>query len=74
LKIITEINRKIEDSILDIPITKISFNPIFKNILTVAYEDGIVDFISLSEDYYKTSYYDLDKFKENIIKLSNIRI
>ena len=74
MKIITEINRKIEDSILDIPITKISFNPIFKNILTVAYEDGIVDFISLSEDYYKTSYYDLDKFKENIIKLSNIRI
>jgi hypothetical protein len=59
---------------LDTPIIKIRFNPIYKNILTVAYEDGLVDFISLSEDYYKTSYYDLDKFKENIIKLSNIKI
>ena len=59
---------------LDIPIIKIRFNPIFRNILTVAYEDGIVDFISLSEDYFNTSYYDLDKFKEIIIKLSNSRI
>jgi hypothetical protein len=59
---------------LDIPIINIRFNPIYRNILTVAYGDGLVDFISLSEDYYKTSYYDLDKFKENIIKLSNMKI
>ena len=72
LKVILDFNRKIEDtSMFEIAVTQIKFNPIFRNILTISYRDGLVDFIDLSEDFYKNSFYDMEKFKENIIRISN---
>lgn len=69
LKPILEVERKIENSMINVPIINIKFNPIFRNILTIAFDDGLVDFISLSEDFYNTSYNDLERLKSNIDKI-----
>jgi len=58
---------------INIPINKISFNPIYKNILTIAYEDGIIDVLNLSEDFYINSYNDIEILKTDMMKLGNLK-
>jgi len=70
---VLEFDRKIENSMIKIPINKIVFNPIFRNIITISYEDGIVDMVNLSEDFHKNSYNDIEKLENDIIKLSNYK-
>ena len=68
-----EVDRKLENSMINIPINKISFNPIYKNILTIAYEDGIIDVLNLSEDFYINSYNDIEILKTDMMKLGNLK-
>jgi len=67
------VDRKLENSMINIPINKISFNPIYKNILTIAYEDGIIDVLNLSEDFYINSYNDIEILKTDMMKLGNLK-
>lgn len=73
LKIILEIDRKIENSMINIPINKIKFNMIFKNILTVSYNDGIVDFISLSEDFFRMGNDDVEKLRNVMQNINSMK-
>lgn len=70
---ILEVDRKIENSMISIPINKIIFNPIYKKYLTISYEDGIVDMITLSEDFYRNSYNDIEKLKYEMNRLSGFK-
>jgi len=67
------VDRKLENSMINIPINKISFNPIYKNILTITYEDGIIDVLNLSEDFYINSYNDIEILKTDMMKLGNLK-
>ena len=73
LKIILEIDRKIENSMINIPINKIKFNMIFKNILTVSYDDGIVDLISLSEDFFRMGNDDVEKLRNVMQNINSMK-
>jgi len=73
LNTLLEVDRKLENSMISIPISKISFNPIYRNIINISYEDGIVDTISLSEDFYTNSYNYVEKFRSEMMKLGNLK-
>lgn len=51
LKVIEKYERRIEKSKLKFSIVDISYNLMQRNIISITYEDGIIDILKLSDDY-----------------------
>jgi hypothetical protein len=71
LKRIYEIERKVENSVISYPVTKIKSNPYFPNILAVSYEDGILDLYKLSDDLCTNKSEEMGNFNKMITQLIN---
>jgi hypothetical protein len=61
LKVVHSIDRKIENSSLAYPINKIRYNPGFKSVIAVSYDDGIIDFVKVNESFYDNTFNEVNK-------------
>jgi hypothetical protein len=64
MRLLHEIARKSENSLIAHPVNKISHNNSVKNIIAVGYEDGIVDIIRLSDDLCVDKYDDINRLNK----------
>ncbi len=51
------------------PVTSIKYNKHYKNLLAVAYEDGILDMYKLSEDLYENKHDEIEKLNKIVSSL-----
>lgn len=61
LKPILEIERKVENSVINYPVIKIRYNTTNKNIIAVVYDDGILDIIHLSDEFSENKYDEVNR-------------
>jgi hypothetical protein len=71
LKSLYEIERKIEHSSISYQVNKIKYNKFYKNVIAVAYEDGILDLYKFSDDLCKSKFDEIDKINKIINKIAN---
>ena len=64
MRLLHEIARKSENSLIAYPVNKISHNNSFKNIIAVCYEDGILDIIRLSDDLCVDKYDEINRLNK----------
>lgn len=71
LKSVHEIERKVENSVLNFPVTKIRYNTGYRNMIAACYDDGIIDIIKLSDDLCDNKYDEINKLNKLINNLIN---
>ena len=71
IKPIYEIERKIENSLISHPVIKIKSNPFLKNIISITYDDGILDVIKISDALYESKYDEINTVNKSLSNLLN---
>jgi len=64
MRLLHEIERKSENSLVAYPVNKISHNNSIKNIIAVCYDDGMLDIIKLSDDLCVDKYDDINRLNK----------